>query len=157
VITLTGHRGLHIIFRHHLMMSRSAQLVACPSGFRDGNVLHCCLPWGLAIFHPEDQLRTQIDAALAAAGWIVQPRDQMELDAGLRVVVQEFSTASGPVDYVLFVSSALCGVIAAKPAGVASSGFADEVARDIADGQARFEYIASSSELLFRDHADPAP
>jgi type I restriction enzyme R subunit len=121
---------------------------------------------GLAIFHPEDQLRAQIDASLAAAGWIVQPSDHMDLDAGLGVAVQEFSTASGPVDYVLFVGGALCGVIAAKPSGAASSGFADEAARDIADGpghlvrpdgQARFEYIASSSELLFRDHADPAP
>src|SRR5262249_49792508 len=25
------------------------------------------------------------------------------------------------------------------------------------EGQVRFEYVASSSELLFRDHADPAP
>jgi len=121
---------------------------------------------GLAIFHPEDQLRTQIDAALAAAGWIVQSRDPMDPGAGLGVAVQEFSTTSGPVDYALFVEGALCGVIAAKPAGAALSGFADEAARDIADGpghlvrpdgQARFEYIASSSELLFRDHADPAP
>jgi type I restriction enzyme R subunit len=111
-------------------------------------------------------LRTQIDASLAAAGWIVQPRDQMDLGAGLGVAVREFSTASGPVDYALFVGSNLCGVIAAKPADTALSGFAEQAARDIADvpgrsvrreGQARFEYVASSSELLFRDHADPAP
>jgi type I restriction enzyme, R subunit len=111
-------------------------------------------------------LRTQIDAALAAAGWIVQPRDQMDLGAGLGVAVREFSIASGPVDYALFVGGDLRGVIAAKPAGAALSGPADEAARDIADGlgplvppegQARFEYVASSGELRFRDHADPAP
>jgi len=116
--------------------------------------------------NPEDHLRAQIDASLAAAGWIVQPGDQLDLGAGLGVAVQEFSTASGPVDYALFVGSELCGVIAASPADTIWSGFADEAARDIADvpgdlvrrpGQARFEYFASSSELLFRDHADPAP
>jgi type I restriction enzyme, R subunit len=111
-------------------------------------------------------LRTQIDASLAAAGWIVQSRDQMDLGAGLGVAVPEFPTASGPVDYALFVGGDLCGVIAAKPAGAVLSGFADEAAGDIADvpghlvrrdGQARFEYVASSGELLFRDKADPAP
>jgi len=70
------------------------------------------------------------------------------------------STASGPVDYALFVASELCGVIAAKPADTTLSGFADEAARDIADvpghlirreGQIRFEYAASGGELLFRD------
>jgi type I restriction enzyme, R subunit len=90
----------------------------------------------------------------------------MDLGAGLGVAVREFSTAAGPVDYALFVGSALCGVIAAKSAGTASSSPADEPARDIADvpghllrreGQARFEYVASNSELLFRDHADPVP
>jgi type I restriction enzyme R subunit len=114
----------------------------------------------------EDHLRTQIEAALAAAGWIVQPHAEVDPGAGLGVAVREFPIASGPVDYALFVGSDLCGVIAAKPAGAAPSGFADEAGRDIADGpghlvrpegQTRFAYIASSSELLFRDHADPAP
>jgi type I restriction enzyme, R subunit len=117
-------------------------LAACPSGFRDGNVEYCRLARGPAIFHPEDQLRTQIDASLAAAGWIVQSPGQMDLGAGLGVAVREFSTASGPVDYALFVSGDLCGVIETKPAG---------------KGPARFEYVATNSELLFRDHADPAP
>jgi type I restriction enzyme R subunit len=121
---------------------------------------------GLAIFHLEDHLRTQIDASLAAAGWIVQSPAEMDLGAGLGVAVREFSTASGPVDYALFVASELCGVIAAAKPASTTSGSAEQPARDIADvpghlvrreGQARFEYVASSGELLFRDHADPAP
>jgi type I site-specific restriction endonuclease len=153
-------------FRYWLIsMLRSAQLAACPSGLRDGNVPALPLHRGLAIFHLEDHLRAQIDASLAAAGWIVQSRDPMDLGAGLGVVVREFSTGSGPPDYALFVEGALCGVIAAKPAGT-TSGPAEQPARDIADGpgdlvqregQARFEYVASSSELLFCDHADPVP
>jgi type I restriction enzyme R subunit len=118
------------------------------------------------IFHPEDNARTQIDASLAAAGWIVQSRDQMNLGAGLGIAVREFSTASGPVNYALFVGRDLCGVIEAKPAGTTLSGFAEQAARYMADvpehlvrreGQVRFEYVATSNETLFRDHADPAP
>jgi type I restriction enzyme R subunit len=90
----------------------------------------------------------------------------MDLDAGPGVAVREFPTASGPVDYALFVGGDLCGVIEAKPVGTALSGSVDPAVRDAADvaehlwrreGQVRFAYVASSSELLFRDHADPAP
>jgi type I restriction enzyme R subunit len=107
------------------------------------------------IFHPEDNARTQIDASLAAAGWIVQSRDQMNLGAGLGIAVREFSTASGPVNYALFVGRDLCGVIEAKPAGTTLSGFAEQAARYMADvpehlvrreGQVRFEYVATSNE-----------
>jgi type I restriction enzyme, R subunit len=108
----------------------------------------------------------KIDDTLAAAGWVVQTRAQMNLGAGLGVAVQEFPTDSGPVDYALFVGRKLCGVIEAKPAGTTLSGFSEQAARYIAgvpehlvqqEGQVRFEYVASSSEMLFRDHADPAP
>ncbi len=90
----------------------------------------------------------------------------MNLGAGLGAAVREFSTASGPVDYALFVGRDLCGVIEAKPAGTTLSGFAEQAARYMADvpghlvrreGQVRFEYVATSNETLFRDHADPAP
>ena len=90
----------------------------------------------------------------------------MNLGAGLGVAVREFATASGPVDYALFVGRRLVGVVEAKPDGVTLSGFAEQAARYIADvpphlvreeGQVRFEYVASGSETLFRDHADPDP
>ena len=90
----------------------------------------------------------------------------MNLGAGLGVAIREFQTDSGPVDYGLFVGRRLCGVIEAKPEGTTLSGFAEQAARYIADaprhlvrdeGQVRFEYVASSAETLFRDHADPDP
>jgi len=121
---------------------------------------------GLAISHPEEHLHSQIDASLAAADWTVQSHAEMDLGAGLGVAVREFSTASGPVDYALFIGSKLCGVIEAKPADAASTGVAEQAARHAADapghlvrpeGQVRFEYVASSDGLLFRDYADPAP
>lgn len=117
-------------------------------------------------FHPEDKARSLIDRQLVASGWLVQSKADMNLGAGLGIAVREFQTASGPVDYGLFVGRRLCGVIEAKPAGTTLSGFSDQAARYIADvpkqlvreeGQVRFEYVASGTEALFRDHADPDP
>jgi hypothetical protein len=90
----------------------------------------------------------------------------MNLGAGLGVAVREFATGIGPVDYALFVDRTLCGVLEAKPEGTTLSGFSDEAGRYIGsvperlvrrEGQVRFGYLASSTEILFRDHADPAP
>ena len=117
-------------------------------------------------FHPEDRARSLIDRRLAACGWLIQSKAEMNLGAGLGVAVREFQTASGPVDYGLFVGRKLCGVIEAKAEGTTLSGYAEQAARYIADvpkhlvreeGQVRFEYVASGTETLFRDHADPDP
>lgn len=117
-------------------------------------------------FHPEDKARSLIDRRLAASGWIIQSKDDMNLGAGPGVAVREFPTDSGPVDYALFVGRKLCGVIEAKPEGMTLSGFSEQASRYIAgapkhlvreDGQVRFEYVASGTESLFRDHADPDP
>lgn len=119
-----------------------------------------------ATFHPEDKARTTIDQQLVACGWLVQSRDAVNLGAGPGIAVREFQTGSGPVDYALFVGRKLCGVVEAKPEGTTLSGFSEQAARYIADapkhlikdeGQVRFEYVASGTELLFRDHADPNP
>jgi type I restriction enzyme R subunit len=120
----------------------------------------------MAAFHPEDRARSAIDARLVGCGWLVQSRDEMNLSAGAGVAVREFATASGPVDYALFVDRRFCGVVEAKPAGTTLSGFSDQAARYIADApdfldadarQRRFEYVASDTETLFRDLADPEP
>jgi type I restriction enzyme R subunit len=82
------------------------------------------------------------------------------------VAVREFATGIGPVDYALFVDRTLCGVLEAKSDGTTLSGFSDKAERYIGsvpqrlvrhERQVRFEYVASGTEILFRDHADPAP
>src|SRR6516164_6726890 len=107
-----------------------------------------------------------IDGQLVNAGWLVQSREEINRSAGLGVALREFPTASGPVDYALFVGGTLCGVVEAKPEGTTLSGFSDQAARYIGgvpehlvrrERQVRFEYVASGTEILFRDHADPAP
>ncbi len=119
-----------------------------------------------SVFHPEDRARSWIDRQLALCGWTVQSRDRINLSEGAGQAVREFQTGSGPVDYALFVGRRLCGVIEAKPDGTTLSGYSEQAARYIAqaprhlvreDGQVRFEYVASGTETLFRDHADPDP
>ena len=80
-------------------------------------------------FHPEDKARSLIDRRLVACGWLIQSRDQINLGAGLGVAVREFQTASGPVDYGLFVGRKLCGVIEAKAEGTTLSGHSEQAAR----------------------------
>jgi type I restriction enzyme, R subunit len=54
---------------------------------------------------PEQKARVQIDAALTAAGWVVQDRDAMNLSAARGVAVREFrlSAGYGFADYLLFI------------------------------------------------------
>jgi type I restriction enzyme R subunit len=117
-------------------------------------------------FHPEDKARSLIDLQLAASGWIIQSREDMNLGAGVGVAIREFPTDSGPVDYALFVGRTICGVIEAKPEGMTLSGFSEQASRYIAgapkhlvreERQVRFEYVATGTETIFRDHADPEP
>lgn len=53
---------------------------------------------------PEQIARDNIDSKLIEAGWLVQSRDEVDLNAGPGVAVREYPTDVGPVDYVL------CGV-----------------------------------------------
>jgi type I restriction enzyme R subunit len=61
----------------------------------------------------------KIDAALAASGWIVQDRDEMNVAAGRGVAVREFKLKHGHgyADYLLFVDEKAVGVLEAKPEG----------------------------------------
>lgn len=112
---------------------------------------------------PEQKARELIDAQLAAAGWIVQDREEMSLGAGLGVAVREYPLATGPCDYLLFVDRKACGVVEAKPEGVTLSGVAEQASRYqhqlpshlAAWGDPlRFDYEASASEILFSDRQD---
>jgi len=68
---------------------------------------------------PEQQSRNEIDAALQAAGWLIQDRAEMNLSAGPGVAVREFKMTSGHgyADYLLFVGGKAVGALEAKPAG----------------------------------------
>jgi type I restriction enzyme, R subunit len=123
-------------------------------------------PMHVGAFHPKDKSRAGIDAKLSACGWIVQNKQEMDLSAGPGVVVREFATTAGPVDYALFVDRIFCGVVEAKAAGTTLSGFSEQAsgylsgAPDHLPGspeQRRFEYVSTDTETIFRDLADPEP
>lgn len=63
-----------------------------------------------------------IDAALVAAGWVVQDRAHLNVGAGPGVAVREFPTDAGPCDYLLFLDGKPAGVIEAKKEGIPLTG-----------------------------------
>jgi hypothetical protein len=63
---------------------------------------------------PEELARDNIDRQLAACGWIIQHKRQIDLGAGIGVAVREYQTEVGPADYILFVDRKPVGVIEAK-------------------------------------------
>ncbi len=117
---------------------------------------------------PEQKARQDIDAALEAAGWIVQDRATMALSAGLGVAVREFKMASGHgfADYLLFVNGKAVGVLEAKPAGYALNNVelqADKYAAGLPDGlnppvhPLPFLYLSTGIETRFINGLDPDP
>lgn len=63
---------------------------------------------------PEQKARDEIDRQLAACGWNVQSKNEINLSAGLGVAVREYLTDVGPADYILFVAKKPVGIIEAK-------------------------------------------
>ncbi|MGI4797384.1 MAG: DEAD/DEAH box helicase family protein, partial [Janthinobacterium lividum] len=113
---------------------------------------------------PEARARALIDHQLAAAGWVVQNRADLNRNASLGVAVREYPMATGPCDYLLFVAGKACGVIEAKPAGSTLSGVVGQAqSYQPQPGQSlarwsdplRFDYEASGTETLFSDRLDP--
>ena len=64
--------------------------------------------------NPEQKARDNIDKLLLQAGWVVQNKNQINLDQGAGQAVREYQTDVGPADYVLFVGKKAVGIIEAK-------------------------------------------
>jgi type I restriction enzyme, R subunit len=69
---------------------------------------------------PEDRARANIDSLLTAAGWLIQNRDSINIEAGRGIAIREFQLAPGHgfADYLLYIDGYAAGVIEAKKAGV---------------------------------------
>lgn len=117
---------------------------------------------------PEQQARERIDTALAAAGWIIQDRDGMNLAAGLGVAVREFRMAPGHgfADYMLFVDGQAVGVLEAKPVGYTLSSVelqVDKYATGLPAGlnppvnPLPFLYVSTGVDTRFINGLDPDP
>ncbi|MEX1024244.1 MAG: type I restriction-modification enzyme R subunit C-terminal domain-containing protein [Planctomycetota bacterium] len=118
--------------------------------------------------NPEQEARQNIDAALEAAGWIIQDRAEMNLAAGPGVAVREFKMADGHgfADYMLFVEGKAVGVLEAKPAGYPLTSVelqADKYATGLPAGlnppvnPLPFQYMSTGVETRFINGLDPDP
>jgi type I restriction enzyme, R subunit len=117
---------------------------------------------------PEAAARVEIDAALLAAGWVVQNRDQMNLSAAQGVAVREFKLTSGHgyADYLLFVDGKAVGVLEAKAPGHTLVGVepqATKYATGLPDGlhppitPLPFLYLSTGEVTKFTNLLDPQP
>ncbi|MEZ4667822.1 MAG: DEAD/DEAH box helicase family protein, partial [Anaerolineae bacterium] len=115
---------------------------------------------------PENQARQEIDQLLNAAGWIIQDQENMQLGAGLGVVVREYRLTTGPADYLLFVNRKVVGVIEAKKDGETLSGYEKQSQRYSEGLQPHlqapikplpFLYQSTSNEIQFTNGLDPVP
>src|SRR3984957_2483790 len=68
---------------------------------------------------PEQKARRAIDINLAAAGWLVQNCDEIDLTAGPGIAVREFQMKPGFgfADYLLYLDRKAVGAVEAKPEG----------------------------------------
>ncbi len=116
---------------------------------------------------PEQRARQQIDAQLAASGWIVQDYKSVDFSAGRGIALREVPLTTGPCDYLLLVDRKAVGVIEAKKEGTTLSTVADQSARYANSlpaflaagltGTLPFLYESTGVETFFRDERDPSP
>ncbi|MCF8278267.1 MAG: DEAD/DEAH box helicase family protein [Flavobacteriales bacterium] len=103
---------------------------------------------------------------LRCAGWVVQSKKQVNLAAGLGVVVREYQTDVGPVDYALFVDRKAVGVIEAKKEDEGhrmttveeqSTGYAKAKLKYLNNEPLPFVYESTGVLTRFTDYRDPKP
>ena len=98
--------------------------------------------------NPEQLVRDNIDTLLIASGGIIQSFKQKNIAAGLAVAICEYSTDTGPADYILFVDKKPVGVIEAKreEEGVRLTVHEDQTADYAAS---KLKYIINKTPLPF--------
>jgi type I restriction enzyme R subunit len=96
---------------------------------------------------PEQRARDNIDNLLKQSGWIIQSKNNINLNDGLGQAVREYQTDVGYADYVLFVNKIAVGVIEAKKE---SDGYKLTVVEEQTKGYA-------TSKLKWINNSEPLP
>lgn len=116
--------------------------------------------------NPEQLARDKIDAALVQSGWIIQNKNQVNLNAGIGIAVREYQTDIGPADYVLFADKKPVGIIEAKRAEEAvhltshegqTEGYATAKLKYLNNEPLFFGYESTGEVTRFTDYRDPKP
>ena len=115
---------------------------------------------------PEQKARVEIDAKLAACGWAVQSKDQINLTAARGVAITELSFGTGEPDYTLFVDGKALGVIEAKPEGATLTGVEEQSTKYVWGAPKGlptwiaplpFCYESTGAESYFTNKLEPDP
>ncbi len=115
---------------------------------------------------PEQKARDRIDSLLTQAGWVIQPKNKINLNAGLGVAVREYQTDAGPADYVLFVERQPISIIEAKREEEGhrltivedqSSEYANSKLKYLSNKPLPFIYESTGRVTRFTDRRDPKP
>lgn len=115
---------------------------------------------------PEEAARQNIDRLLAEAGWVVQERGAVNLQAARGVAVTELSFTTGEPDYTLFVDGRAIGTVEAKPEGHPLGGVSVQSNKYIAGlppempawhDPLAFAYESTGVETYFTNYLDPDP
>ena len=115
---------------------------------------------------PEQRARDRVDTLLTDAGWIVQHKNKINLNAGLGVAIREYQTEVGPADYVLFVDRKPVGIIEAKREEECvwltvvedqSGDYADSKLKYLDNEPLPFVYESTGVLPRFTDRRDPKP
>lgn len=118
--------------------------------------------------NPEQIARDAIDDQLRTAGWVTQTKETINFQIGQGQAIREYTTDTGPADYVLFVDGKPVGVIEAKKETL---GQTITVTEDQTAGYAaaKLKWIQSTGQPLpflyeatgvltrFTDQRDPKP
>lgn len=114
--------------------------------------------------HSEEKARLEIDKKLEEVGYVIQDYSQLNIRASKGVIVREFPTSTGPVDYLIFINGQAVGVIEAKAEDkgidlvtkteTQSNRYANSQFKNVPTANIRFVYEATNQIVRFTDYED---
>ena len=116
--------------------------------------------------NPEQLARDTIDVELTQCGWVIQNKNQINLNAATGVAIREYQTDIGPADYVLFVNKQPVGIIEAKRGEEAvhltmhedqTEGYRTAKLKYLNNQPLFFGYESTGELTRFTDFRDPKP
>lgn len=116
--------------------------------------------------NPEQLARDKIDKELIRSGWLIQNKNEVEINAGIGIAIREYQANIGFVDYLLIVNQKAVGVIEAKRAeeGVhlsiheeQSAGYAAAKLKFLNNDPLPFVYESTGELTRFTNFLDKKP
>lgn len=114
--------------------------------------------------HPEEKSRLKIDKKLMEVGYDVQDYQDFNLSTKKGVIIREYPTDTGPVDYLIFINKKPVGVIEAKEdkkgidlvisTETQSNRYALSKFKNLPNAKIRFVYEATGEITRFTDYDD---